>query len=47
YPTIDYLIAWKADLASRREINRFFHVIWEDKLLTIWQRNTRIKVNMR
>ena len=47
YPSIDYLIAWKADLASRREIGRFFHIIWEDKLLTIWQRNTRIKVNMR
>jgi hypothetical protein len=40
YPSIHYLLAWQADANNRKDLNHFYHVIWEKESLSIWQRNT-------
>jgi hypothetical protein len=40
FPSIDYLLAWKADGEIRKKLEVFYHVIWENNSMTIWQRNS-------
>jgi hypothetical protein len=40
YPSIHFLLGWEIDNKERIKLNDYFHVIWEDWPLTVWQRNS-------
>ena len=39
YPFIQYVLGWEIDNNERMELDDFFHVIWREGPLTVWQRN--------
>jgi hypothetical protein len=38
YPSIQYLLGWKVDQIDIKNLSKYFHIIWEDKPLSIWKR---------
>ncbi len=38
YPYIQYLLGWEIDKKDRKELSKFFHIIWEEDQFSIWQR---------
>jgi len=40
YPSIQYVLGWEVDKNDKEKLSRFFHVIWQNELLSIWQRNS-------
>jgi len=40
YPSIQYLLGWEINKNDTEKLSKFFHVIWQNELLSIWQRNS-------
>jgi len=40
YPSIQYVLGWEVDKNDTEKLSKFFHIIWEDELLSIWQRGS-------
>jgi hypothetical protein len=40
YSSIQYLLGWEIDKNDIEKLSKFFHIIWQNELLSIWQRNS-------
>ncbi|MBW1849195.1 MAG: hypothetical protein JRJ27_19170 [Deltaproteobacteria bacterium] len=40
YPSIQYVLGWEVDKNDEEKLSKFFHIIWQNELLSIWQRNS-------
>lgn len=40
YPSIQYVLGWEVDKNDKEKLSKIFHIIWQNELLSIWQRNS-------